>query len=79
MIIGRGELVNRLPEVLVPETLSIDVFDVGNSPLAKSQFISDFLACSVELMDHHTMQANEELLVFLEDPTTTTTSTQVTP
>jgi hypothetical protein len=67
LIIGSGDLVNRLPEVLATEALCVDAFDIENSPLAKSQFISDFFSCRGELMDHHTMQANEELLVFLED------------
>ena len=67
MIIGSGHLVNRLPEVLAADALYIYAFDVENSPLAKSQFISDFFSCTGELMDHHTMQANEGLVVFLED------------
>jgi hypothetical protein len=67
LIIGSGELVNRLPEVLATEALFIDVYDVGNSPLAKSQFISNFFSCTGPLVHHHTMQANVELLMFLED------------
>ena len=67
MIIGSGDLVNRLPEVLATDALYIDVFDLENSRLAKSQFISNFFSCNGELMDHHSMRANEELLVFLED------------
>jgi hypothetical protein len=67
LIIGSGELVNRLPEVLATDGLFIDVFDTENSPLAKNQFIDNFFACTMPLMDHHTMQAHEELLVFLED------------
>jgi hypothetical protein len=66
LIIGSGELVNRLPEVIATETLLVDVFDLENSPLAKSQFISNFFACTGPLMDQYTMQANEELLIFLE-------------
>jgi hypothetical protein len=51
---------------MATEALLIDVFDLETSPLAKIQFISDFFACTGPLLDHHTMQANEELLVFLE-------------
>lgn len=67
MIFGSGDLVNRLPGVLATDGLFVDVFDIENSPLAKSQFISNFFGCSGELMDHHTMQADEDLLIFLED------------
>ena len=66
MIIGSGDLVNRLPEVLATEKLCIDVFDIENSPLAKNQFIGNFFACPGPIMDHHSMQAHDELLVFLE-------------
>jgi len=66
LIIGSGELVNRLPEVLATDGLFIDVFDFKNSPLAKRQFIDNFFACTVPLMDHDTMQAHNEHLVFLE-------------
>ena len=51
---------------MATEALLIDVFDLENSPLAKIQFIGDFFACTGPLMDHHTMQANEELLTFLD-------------
>lgn len=59
--------VNRLPEVLATGALLIDAFDVENSPLARSQFISNFFTCTEPLMDHHTVQADVELLMFLED------------
>ena len=51
---------------MATEALLFDVFDLENSPLAKDQFISAFFACIQPLMDHHTMRANEELLIFLE-------------
>jgi hypothetical protein len=62
LIIGGGELVNRLPEVLTTDPLFIDAFDVENSPLANSQFTSSFFACTGLLTDHHTMQANAHFL-----------------
>jgi len=51
---------------LATGALLVDVFDVGNSPLADDQFISNCFACTGPVMSHHTMQADEELLVFLE-------------
>jgi 6-phosphogluconate dehydrogenase (decarboxylating) len=66
-MIGSAELVNRLLEVLATEAPFISVFDVENSPLDKGQFISNFFSCTGELMEYHTMQANAELLVFLEN------------
>jgi hypothetical protein len=62
---------------LATDGLFVDVFDIENSPLAKSQFISNFFGCSGELMDHHTMQADEDLLMFLDVQTTTTDAAQV--
>jgi hypothetical protein len=47
LIIGSGELLNRLPEALSCEQIFVDLFDVKNSVLAKSAFVRHHL-----VLDH---------------------------
>ena len=43
LIIGSGELLNRLPEALACEQIAVDLFDVQDSVLAKSSFVRNHL------------------------------------
>ena len=43
LIIGSGELLNRLPESFSNEYIDVDLYDVADSPLSKSKFLRNFI------------------------------------
>lgn len=66
LILGQGELVNRLPEVMASNFLAVTFAGKTSSPLSKSRFVGEFVELKDEAVDVSTFQISQELADFLE-------------
>lgn len=67
LVIGSGELLNRLPEALSTENIAIDVYDVADSVLSKSSFVRQFLVLEKNINEplHKAVFRNRKYLASL--------------
>ena len=67
LILGQGELVNRLPEAMASEAIEFTYAGKPTSPLARSAFVKTFVELRQEAVDVSIFKISEELGEFLED------------
>jgi hypothetical protein len=67
LVVGDGELVNRLPEVLFRPGVETDVASFRSSVLAKSMFVHEFFPYLVSSQDSTWDEDNQALLEFLAE------------
>jgi hypothetical protein len=65
LVVGEGELVNRLPEVLSRPGVETDVVSFSSSALAESTFVHEFFPYLVSSQDSDWDKDNQALLGFL--------------
>jgi hypothetical protein len=67
LLVGDGDTIRRLPEVLSKATLEIQVCSYTNSVLGRSKFVSEFFPILLHASEGDWQEKNSKFLKFLED------------